>query len=108
MRVYSSPVLANVALLKDVLDMHGIASEIRGEYRGTAGPGFTPPADSWPEIWILDESRIEEARQIVEEALGPSEGSTTAWTCPHCHEEIEGEFSECWNCGKPRPQDPDS
>ena len=104
MRVYSSPVLANVAVLKDVLETHGIGSEIRGEYRGSVGAGFIPAGESWPELWVLDESKVEEAEQVIQKALESSEGATAAWTCPKCHEEVEGQFDECWNCGKLRLQ----
>ena len=108
MRVYSSPVLANVAILRDVLEAHGIDSEIRGEYRGSVGPGFIPANEGWPELWVLDESRVEEAERIIQEAQESSEKAKAAWTCPNCHEEVEGQFDECWNCGNERPRLPDT
>jgi len=108
MRVYSSPTLANVTLLRDLLEARGIDSEIRGEYRASVGPGFIPASEGWPELWVLDESRVEEAKQIVQEALESSEESLQAWTCPQCHEQVEGQFDECWNCGNERPRGSDT
>ena len=105
MRVYSSPILANVAIIRDVLTRHGIAAEIRGEDRAAIGPGQIPGAEAWPELWVLKVSQVEEAERIVSEALESSQGSTDTWTCSGCREEIEGQFSECWNCGNERPQD---
>lgn len=96
-RVYSDPVLANVAILKAALESHGIACEIRGAHlaRLTQQP-------VWPALWILDESKAERARQLVEEAFEPPRESAS-WTCPRCREDVEGTFSECWNCGFERP-----
>ena len=32
------------------------------------------------------------------------EGSLSwTWTCPRCGEDVESQFSECWNCGSERP-----
>ena len=104
-KVYSGPVLANVALLKDVLESYGIGCEIRGEYLGGAA-GELPPIETWPELWILDESQAEPASELVQEAIEPPKASTSRWTCPQCREEVEGQFSECWNCGTERPQEP--
>ena len=25
------------------------------------------------------------------------------WTCPRCGERLEGQFTDCWQCGSPRP-----
>ena len=99
-RVYSAPVLANVAVFQAALESHGISCEIRGAHLAGAAGGI-PPVETWPALWMLDESKIEEARQIVQEALEPPKESAS-WTCPQCHEDVEGQFSECWNCGSER------
>jgi hypothetical protein len=100
-RVYSSPILANVAILEAALTSRGIACEIRGAYLGGASGGL-PPTEAWPELWLLDESMVDKAKQIVEDT--PLEVPTgSPWTCPECREEVESQFSECWNCGFERP-----
>ncbi len=101
-RVYTGPVLANLAIIRDVLESYGIACETRREYLGGAA-GELPPIETWPELWVFDESRAEQARQLVQEALEPPKASTSCWTCPGCREEVESQFSECWNCGTERP-----
>ena len=63
MRVYSSPVLANETLLRDLPEARGIDSEIRGEYRASVGPGFIPASAGWPELWVLDCASSEESGQ---------------------------------------------
>jgi len=100
-RVYSSPILANVSILEAALTSRGIACEIRGAYLGGASGGL-PPTEAWPELWLLDESMDDQARQIVEQT--PLELPTgSPWTCPECREDVESQFSECWNCGFERP-----
>ena len=100
-RVYGSPILANVAILEAALTSRGIACEIRGSHLGGAS-GELPPIETWPELWLLDEATEDQARQIVEQtSLELPTGSL--WTCPECREDVEGQFSACWNCGFERP-----
>ncbi len=126
--IYSGPRYRDVAALQGTLKSHEIACEIRNSQ---AGPLTNRP---WPELWILDESRAGEARQLVEVALDearrveldaeegggereentdrgldaederPEESASWSWTCPGCGEDVENHFWECWNCGCDRPQ----
>jgi hypothetical protein len=105
MRVYSAPVLAAVMLMRDVLEMQNIASEIRGEDRAV-GPGQIPWHDAWPELWVLDEAQLAEAQRIIQDALDPSAQPEASWTCPQCTEDVEAQFQACWNCEAPRPDKP--
>ncbi|MDA2928397.1 DUF2007 domain-containing protein [Acidobacteria bacterium AH-259-O06] len=107
MKVYSSPNLAMVGHFKNVLEMYSIACDIRGEYR-CAAAGEIPPIECWPELWVVEESQAEQARQIIREALEPTENDPGLWKCPSCDEEVEGQFTECWDCGTNRPDDEDT
>jgi len=102
MRVYSNPNLAMVGHFKNILENYGIVCEIRGENRNVAA-GEIPPIECWPELWVIDESQIEQAKQIISEALKSGEKESEAWKCSGCGEEVEGQFTECWNCGTNRP-----
>ncbi len=104
MKVYSSPNLTMVGHLKNVLELRGIACSIRGEFAGAA-IGLLPPIVCWPELWVVDESQAEEAKQIIREALGPTEGEPAHWKCPQCEEDVEGQFDVCWKCGTNRPDE---
>ena len=33
----------------------------------------------------------------------PQGSLSWTWTCPQCREDVEVQFSECWNCGSERP-----
>ncbi len=107
MKVYSSPNLAMVGHLKNVLEMHDIACDIHGEFRGVA-LGELPPIQCWPELWVVEESQAEEARQIIREALEPTELDPGHWKCPSCDEDLVGQFTVCWKCGTNRPDNEDA
>ncbi|MCE2543243.1 MAG: DUF2007 domain-containing protein, partial [Acidobacteria bacterium] len=51
MRIYSAPVLAQVAHMRQVLEMEGIECRIQGEFRSGAA-GEIPPTEAWPELWV--------------------------------------------------------
>ena len=80
MRIYSAPVLAQVTHIKHVLEMHDIACYIQGEYRSGAA-GALPPTETWPELWVVDLSNVEEAKRLVAEALAPAGPAPPGWTC---------------------------
>ena len=105
MRVYSAPVLAQVTLIKHVLEMHGIECHIQGEYRSGAA-GELPPTEAWPELWVVDPLNLEEAKRLVDEALEPAGPVQSGWTCPSCKEVNESQFGQCWNCGASYPAGP--
>ncbi len=102
MNVYSSPNLSMVGHFKNVLETHEIACYISGESRGGA-VGDLPPIECWPELRVVDESQIEEAKRIIEEALESTGQDAAPWNCPNCDETLEGQFTLCWKCGANRP-----
>lgn len=67
--LYASPNFAEVELLVDVLEDHGI----RSHTRKNENPGFPVSAGEEGEIRILvQDNRLEDARSLVEEALSES------------------------------------
>lgn len=97
--VYSAPNIAFVSILQNILEQNGIGCRIRNEFL-SAGSGEIPPIECWPQLCV-DDADYPEAKRIVDEALAEKE--TPPWTCEACGEEIEGQFTECWKCGKSRP-----
>lgn len=39
--------------------------------------------------------------QFVNGTLNANTGSP--WKCPECGEEVDGQFTNCWQCGTNRP-----
>jgi len=104
-KVYSSQLAPMVGHVRNVLESHGIACIVKNDYLAGAA-GELPPTECWPELWVLDDSRFEEALAIVSAASLESlnlVGPESRWRCPTCGEELEGQFTDCWRCGSARP-----
>ena len=102
--VYSAPNIALVSIFRSILEGHGIKCRVKNEFL-SAGLGDIPPIECWPQLCV-EEHDLREARRLVAEALAPETGATASWKCGTCGEDVEGQFSHCWKCGKAR-QDPD-
>jgi len=98
--VYSAPNIALVSLFKDILEGYGIECWITNQFLSGAA-GELPPIECWPKLCVGDDT-FPEASRVVEEALSAEIDATKAWKCKSCGEAIEGQFTECWNCGKSR------
>jgi hypothetical protein len=62
--------------------------------------GEIPVDQALPELWIMDDDRLEEARELLHDLQNLP---LRRWYCPHCQELVEGPFEQCWNCGTERP-----
>ena len=100
-RVYSSTDPMMVGHIKNILESEGISCLIKNQIL-SGGMGELPPLECGPEVWIrLDEDLLQSER-IVTAALSDSVVDVKSWQCD-CGEEIEGQFSACWQCGNERP-----
>ena len=97
--VYSASSISIISIFQNILERHGIRCWIKNEFL-CAGMGELPLIECWPQLCV-DDDLFPEAERIVEAAL--SEEDLVAWQCDSCSEEIEGQFTECWKCGKSRP-----
>jgi hypothetical protein len=96
--VYSAPNLVMVAHYRTLLESLGIASRIRNEYLAGAA-GELPPVECWPQLCVEDAFE-QRAQTALREVLQGNPHGHKAWTCAGCGEVIEGQFTECWNCGR--------
>ena len=97
-KLFTSKNLLEVDLLRSRLEAQGIRCLVRNEMLRIA-QGEVPFADTWPELWIRDDADLAQAQSM----LTANPEALAAWKCPHCGEEIEGQFTTCWNCGAERP-----
>jgi hypothetical protein len=97
--VYSAPNISLVSIFQNILAGYGIRCRLKNEFL-SAGVGDLPPIECWPQLYV-DDDDYEEAKRIVDETL--SEKDLPSWNCDSCREVIEGQFTECWKCGKSRP-----
>jgi hypothetical protein len=99
-QAYVANSLAQAHLIKGFLDAEGIFALVRGEHLvGIAGE-IPITMDTLPSIWVGEDDR-DRARALIDEAL-KSELVFEDWTCPECGETVEGQFTECWQCGSDR------
>jgi hypothetical protein len=99
-RIYCAKDPLMIGHLKNVLATFGIRCFIRNLDLSTGG-GELPPIDCWPELWIVDDEQLARAATILKKTLAPLETVKKSWRCDGCGEEIEGQFTECWNCSRP-------
>ncbi len=53
------------------------------------------------ELWVADPD-VERALEIIENTDKEPVDAQGTWICANCNEEVEQQFTECWNCGKSR------
>jgi hypothetical protein len=96
-KVYTHENRMIVFNMKNVLQGEGIETVLVYDY-DAGGAGDLPTFDTWPELWIEDESKLAQAQAIVEDILAGAEKD--AWFCSKCHEQNDAMFRICWNCGQ--------
>ena len=70
-KVHSAPHPFVLENLRNVLQVEGIASEVRTPFLGAAR-GDIPATECWSELWVLDDQEAERALGIIRSALEPS------------------------------------
>jgi hypothetical protein len=81
--------------LKNLLQEQGIQCIVKNEYAG-GGVGDLSPFETWPELWVIDESEFAAAKLLVDRLQQDDEVDIF---CPHCGEENGSSFRICWKCG---------
>ena len=88
--------------LRELLEANHIPCFMKNEHL-IGGVGEIPPLECWPELWIVEDFQLEKARVLVEAFVRADGMADRApgpdWRCEGCGETIEGQFTECWNCG---------
>lgn len=100
-RVYTTKDPLMIGHLRNVLATFDIKC-ITKNYELSSAAGELPPIECWPELWVVDDHRHAEAEAILKKTLAPLKSVKKSWECAGCGEEIEGQFSECWKCGRSR------
>ena len=91
-------------LIRGFLASHGIEAQVRGEFL-TSGWGELPTDVC--SVWVANDSQFGEAETLLRAFLKGSyarEFGGAGWTCECCGETLEGQFTECWNCGAAKDQ----
>lgn len=81
--------------IKNLVEAEKIQVFIKNEYAQGA-VGEISVFDSWPELWIVNDSDFERAVDIVESSR--KSNNKAQWTCTHCNEDNDASFEICWKC----------
>jgi hypothetical protein len=103
-KVYCAKDPLMIGHLRNVLGTYGITCVTKNLDLSTAA-GELPPIDCWPELWVEDEQLVR-AKSILKKTMAPLKAVKKPWICGGCAEEIEGQFTECWKCGRSRSHGP--
>jgi uncharacterized protein YlaI len=98
-RLITAPNLAIATLWADLLCQGGIDANVQRAY-GSSIAGEIPPDQALPEVWVLDDELLENARTLLDELRNLPHRH---WLCQACGESVDGPFEQCWNCGTLRP-----
>ena len=93
-------------IVKGLLESNGIEAVIRGEFL-TSGWGELPVDVC--SVWVADDAHYERAQAVLLEFLNGDlarKHQDRPWRCHHCGEQLEGQFTKCWNCGAIRRDPP--
>jgi hypothetical protein len=96
-RILTSESLAEMVHYKNVLEQNGVRCLIKNEQLSGA-LGEVPFLECLPELWVLKETDLKRAEDLLAELRQESTGGKD-WRCSRCNQENEAQFAVCWNCG---------
>ncbi len=84
-----------VANAHNILEQAGIRVVWKNEFASSA-IGEIAPFDTWPELWVVEDTDYEQAIDILSNAFNTP--SAPEWQCAQCNEQNAAAFEICWNC----------
>lgn len=108
LQVYTAQDPTEAHFVKGLLEVQGIACDVRGESLFGARGALPITTETAPSIWILDDANYNDAIDIIKEYENLRNKDTSKdpkWVCKKCGEESEAQFTDCWNCLEPRTPD---
>lgn len=98
-RLTIAPNLALATLWADMLTHAGITTHVQRAFASSIA-GELPPDQAQPELWVMDDERLEAARTLLAQLR---HAPHRHWACTGCGEIVDGPFEQCWNCGAAMP-----
>lgn len=81
--IYTSQDRFMVWSVKNTLELAGYACYIRNEY-AAGGAGDIAPIETWPKVWLENESQFEAALAYLESNILEQMSSGKDWLCDNC------------------------
>lgn len=101
-KVYSCENILALGPYKFALEAAGIKYLIKNEYNHGA-MGELPLNESWPQIWVLNNSDKESAANICQKVEKEQQNVDLDWLCSFCNEQNASSFELCWQCQALKP-----
>ena len=90
-------------MIRLYLERNGVSAWLDNESIGTWAPHYSPGGGSLGVKVMVSSADVARADELIKEMNADEDGPPPQpWKCPECGEEIEGQFSQCWNCGMTR------
>ncbi len=96
-RIFSHENRMIVFNMKNLLQAAGIETIVVNEF-AAGGVGELSTLDTWPELWLENDSRLAEAEAILRDVQDNK--NQQARFCRGCQEQNDAAFQICWNCGR--------
>ena len=96
-KIYEAADLHEAQLVLDLLSHHDIAARLLNSFAHGA-LGELPFTHAYPEIWLVNEADITQARMLIY-AFEHRSDARQQWRCGRCGENNPETFDLCWRCG---------
>lgn len=113
-KVYTARDAMEAHFLKGLLEQDGIDATVMGESLAIARGDLPVTPETLPSVWVRQEDAARAAPIVDvfidskaedEDSDEDSVDDLDSWTCSRCGESVEGQFTDCWNCEAPRPEE---
>lgn len=99
-RVHTADNPVEAGFIKGLLEAEGIQAQLRSMDLWTAAVEIYFAAGARPSVWVPSD-QVEHARAVISERDAPRRRRSD-WRCSDCGQALEGQFTQCWNCGGAR------
>lgn len=114
--VYSGRDEMDAHFVKGLLEQEGIEARVMGAALESAFSTLPLSDKSLPSVWVLDDDEprarviVDQYRQVDAANANDTndvneDAPRPTWKCPNCGQDVEEQFTQCWNCGHERPCD---
>ena len=105
-KVYVAANAVDAHMLEGLLEQEGIQAVVRGDDFVPLQGGTLFKMEIRPSVWVFADEHLPRARELADDfgrRSTPSDRPLATWIC-RCGETIEEQFTECWSCGRPKPE----
>lgn len=107
-KIYTAANPADAHIVRGILEAHGIDCEVRGEALFSVRGELPMVGATFPTVWIFNDQDFAAAQGVVDafdRKMQEHADASEHWTCTGCGEQLESQFTSCWQCGAVRDED---